>query len=51
MSSFGMCKERQKMSDIYFHTDITLVNGSILQGGEWPSVLWYPDTSETGATT
>ena len=38
------------MSDI-FHTDITLVEGSILQGGEWPSVPWYADTSVTGAAT
>ena len=32
-----------------FHTNITLVNGSTLQGDEWPSVPWYPDTQETGA--
>ena len=31
--------------------DITLVDGSILQGGESPSVPWYPDTPETGAAT
>ena len=37
------------MSDIFFHTDVTLVNGSTLQGGEWQSVPWYPDTPETGA--
>ena len=37
------------MSDIYFHTDVTLVDGTTLQGGEWPSVPWYPDTPETGA--
>ena len=48
-SSFGMLKENQKMSDIYFHSDITLVNGTTLQGSEWPSVPWYLDTSETGA--
>ena len=47
MNCFSMLKEEQKMSDI-FHTDITLVNGSILQGGKWPSVPWYPDTPETG---
>ena len=33
MSSFGMLKDSQKMSDI-FHTNITLVNGLTLQGGE-----------------
>ena len=38
MSSFNMLKDSQKMSDIYFHTDITLVDGSTLQDGEWPSV-------------
>ena len=43
MSSFGMLKDDQKMSDIFFHMDVTLVDGSILQGGEWPSVPWYPD--------
>ena len=49
MSCFGMLKEEQKMSNIFFHTDVTLVDGSTLQGGEWPSVPWYPDTPETGA--
>ena len=51
MHSFDMLQDSQKMSDIYFHTDVTLVNGSILQGGEWPSVPWYPDTPEAGAAT
>ena len=51
MSTFGMLKDGQKMSDIFFHTDITLVDGSILQDGGWPSVPWYPDTPETGAAT
>ena len=37
MSSFSMLKEGQKMSDI-FYMDATLVDGLILQGGEWPSV-------------
>ena len=37
------------MSDIFFHTNVTLVDGSTLQGSEWPSVPWYPDTPETGA--
>ena len=46
---FSMLKEEQKMSNIFFHTDITLVDGSTLQGGKWPSVPWYPDTPETGA--
>ena len=49
MNCFGMLKEEQKMADIFFHTDVTLVDGSTLQGGEWPSVPWYPDTPETGA--
>ena len=39
------------MLDIFFHTDIILVDGSILQGGKWPSIPWYPDTPETGAAT
>ena len=29
--------------------DVTLGDGSILQGGEWPGVPWYPDMPETGA--
>ena len=37
------------MSDIFFHTDVALVDGSTLQGGEWPSVPWYLDTPEMGA--
>ena len=44
MSCFGMLKEEQKMSNIFFHMDVTLVDGSILQGSEWPSIPWYPDT-------
>ena len=39
------------MSDIYSHTYIILVHGLTLQGGEWPSVPWYPDTPEAGAAT
>ena len=49
MSSFGMVKEEQKMSNTFFHMDVTLADGSTLQGGEWPSVSWYPDIPETGA--
>ena len=49
MSCFSMLKEEQKMSNIFFHTDITLVDGTNLQGGEWPNVPWYPGTPETGA--
>ena len=49
MNCFSMLKEEQKMSNIFFHMYVTLVNRSTLQGGEWPSVPWYPDTPETGA--
>ena len=49
MNCLSMLKEEQKMSNIFFHMNITLVRGSILQGGEWLSVAWYPDTPETGA--
>ena len=49
MNCFGMLKEEQKMSNIFSHTDITLVDGLTLQGGEWLSVPWYPDMPETGA--
>ena len=51
MRSFDMLKDSQKMSDIYFHIDVTLVDRLTLQGGEWPSLSWYPDTPETGAAT
>ena len=50
MNCFGMLKEEQKMSNIFFHMDVTLVNGSTLQDGKWPSVPWYQDTPETGAS-
>ena len=36
MHSFDMLKDSQK---IYFLTDVTLADGSTLQGGEWPSIL------------
>ena len=49
MSCFSMLKEEQKMSNFFFHFDVTLVDGSTLQGGEWPNVPWYSDTPETGA--
>ena len=49
MSCFNMLPEGQKMSNIFFHTDVTLTDGSTLLGGEWPGVSWYPDTPETGA--
>ena len=49
MHSFNMLKDSQKMSDIYFHTNVTLVNGSTLQGDKWPSVPWYPDIPEARA--
>ena len=48
---FWHAHDGQRMSNIFFHMDVTLVNGSILQGGGWPSVPWYPDTPETGAAT
>ena len=38
MHSFNMLKDSQKMLDIYFHTDVTLVDGLTQQGREWPSV-------------
>ena len=49
MSCFGMLKEEQKMSNIFLHMNVTLVDGLTLQGGEWPSVPWYPDTLKAGA--
>ena len=49
MSCFDMLPEGQKMSNIFFYTDITLGDGSTLLGGEWPGVSWYPDMLEAGA--
>ena len=49
MSCFDMLREKQKMLNIFFHMDMNLVDGLTLQGGEWPSMPWYPDTPETGA--
>ena len=49
MNCFSMLCEKQKMSNIFFHMDVTLTDGSILQGGEWPGMPWYPDMPETGA--
>ena len=51
MSSFGMLRDGQKMSNIFFHMEINLVDSLILQGGEYPSVPWYPDTPVTGTAT
>ena len=49
LSCFDMFPEKQKMSDIFFYMDVTLADGSALQGGKWLSVPWYPDTPEMGA--
>ena len=51
MSCFGILRDGQEMSRYFFHMDVTLVDSSILQGGEWPSVPWYPDTPVTGVVT
>ena len=48
-SCFNMVPAMQKMSNIFFHGDVTLTDGSTLQGGEWPGVPWYPDMPETRA--
>ena len=49
MSCFDMLLEKQKMLNIFFHTDVILADGSTLQGGKWPGMSWYPDMPETGA--
>ena len=49
MSCFNMLPEKQKMSNIFFHMDVTLTDGLTLQGGKWPGMPWYPDMPETGA--
>ena len=49
MSCFDMLPEKQKMSNIFFHADVTLTDGLTLQGGKWPDMLWYLDTPETRA--
>ena len=49
MSCFNMLPEKQKMLNIFFHMAVTPTDGLTLQGGEWPSMPWYPDLSETRA--
>ena len=49
MSCFNMLPEGQKMSNIFFHMDVILADGSTLLGGEWPGVSWYSDMQEAGA--
>ena len=44
-----MLPEGQKMSNQFFHTDVTLTDGSTLLGGEWPGISWHPDMPEAGA--
>ena len=41
----------QEAEDVryFFHTDVTLADGSTLLGGEWPGVAWYPDMADTSA--
>ena len=39
------------LSTIFFHTDIMCKDGSVILGGEWPSVDWMTDTPSLGAAT
>ena len=49
MNCFGMLHEKQKVSDIIFHMDITLEDGLTLLGGKWPGMAWYPNMPEISA--
>ena len=51
LNSFGLLKADQKKADIFFHMDVTLNDNTVVQGGEWPEVSWYPDTPLMGAPT
>ena len=36
------------LSTLFFHTDIMCKDGSVIPGGEWPSVDWMTDTPLLG---
>ena len=36
---------------LFFHADIMCKDGSVIPGGEWPSVYWMTDTPSLGAAT
>ena len=39
------------LSTLFFHTDITCKDSSVIPGDEWPSVDWMTDTPLLGAAT
>ena len=46
----GLIKDDAILSKL-FCTDITCRDGSVVPGGEWPSVDWMIDTPSLGAAT
>ena len=47
----GLIKDDTILSKLFFYTDIMCKDGSIVPGGEWPSVDWMTDTPSLGAAT
>ena len=47
----GLIKDDTILSKLFFYTYITCKDGSVVLGGEWPSVDWMTDTPSLGAAT
>ena len=47
----GLIKDNTILSKLFFYTDIMCKDGSVVPGGEWPSMDWMTDTPSLGATT
>ena len=47
----GLTKDDAILSKLLFYTDITCKDGSVVPGGQWPSMDWMIDTPSLGAAT
>ena len=47
----GLIKDDTILSKLFFYTDITCKDGSVVPGGKWPSVDLMTDTPSLGAAT
>ena len=47
----GLIKDDTILLKLFFYTDITCKDGSVVPGGKWPSMDWMTDTPSLGAAT
>ena len=47
----GLIKDDVILLKLFFYTDMTCKDGSVVPGGKWPSMDWMIDTPSLGAAT